>query len=196
MSSKDLILQRVQAAAPKGRRLPDVEQPHNAASFDVVHKFTEVLNAIGGKVVLVPANQPVTDAVREVYGPQAPILSVSRYANFDALPDDAVNNPHLLQETEVALMDAQFGVAENGAVWLTENEYKVRALPFICTHLAVVLQRDALVPYMHHAYQRIDADSDYGFGLFIAGPSKTADIEQSLVLGAHGPKTMTVFLVG
>jgi L-lactate dehydrogenase complex protein LldG len=195
MSSKDLILQRVQAAAPKGRTLPAVEQPNNAASFDVVHKFTEVLNAIGGKVVLVSEGQTVAEAVREVYG-EAAILSVSQYATFDALPDDAVNYPHLLQETEVALMDAQFGVAENGAVWLTENEYKVRALPFICTHLAVVLQRDALVPYMHHAYQRIDAGGDYDFGLFIAGPSKTADIEQSLVLGAHGPKTMTVFLVG
>jgi L-lactate dehydrogenase complex protein LldG len=195
MSSKDLILQRVQAAAPKGRTLPVVEQPANAAAFDVVHKFTEVLNAIGGKVVLLLQGQTVAEAVREVYG-EAAILSVSQHATFDTLPDDAAANPHMLQNIEVALMDAQFGVAENGAVWLTENEYKVRALPFICTHLAVVLKRDALVPYMHHAYQRVNAGGDYDFGLFIAGPSKTADIEQSLVLGAHGPKTMTVFLVG
>jgi len=47
---------------------------------------------------------------------------------------------------------------------------------------------------MHHAYDRI-GDADYGFGLFLAGPSKTADIEQSLVLGAHGSRSMTVFLV-
>ncbi|MNW08326.1 Lactate utilization protein C [compost metagenome] len=47
---------------------------------------------------------------------------------------------------------------------------------------------------MHEAYQKI-ADSVYGFGTFIAGPSKTADIEQSLVLGAHGPKNMTVFIL-
>jgi len=196
MSSRDLILQRVQASQPQGRVLPAVEQPANAATFDVVHKFTEVLNAIGGKVVLVPEGQTVAEAVREVYGQQAAILSVSQYATFDTLPDDSTANPHMLQDTEVTLMDAQFGVAENGAVWLTENEYKVRALPFICTHLAVVLKREALVPYMHHAYQRINAGGDYNFGLFIAGPSKTADIEQSLVLGAHGPKTMTVFLVG
>ena len=47
---------------------------------------------------------------------------------------------------------------------------------------------------MHHAYDRI-AQAEYPFGLFLAGPSKTADIEQSLVLGAHGSRSMTVFLL-
>jgi L-lactate dehydrogenase complex protein LldG len=48
---------------------------------------------------------------------------------------------------------------------------------------------------MHQAYERLQG-REYNFGVFIAGPSKTADIEQSLVLGAHGARTMTVFLVG
>jgi L-lactate dehydrogenase complex protein LldG len=69
-----------------------------------------------------------------------------------------------------------------------------RVLPFICQHLAVLLQKKDLVSSMHEAYDVI-GNADYGFGVFIAGPSKTADIEQSLVLGAHGPKSMTVFLI-
>lgn len=51
---------------------------------------------------------------------------------------------------------------------------------------------------MHAAYDRIaalEAAAAYGFSTFIAGPSKTADIEQSLVLGAHGPISLTVFLL-
>jgi len=59
---------------------------------------------------------------------------------------------------------------------------------------AVIINADAIVPTMHHAYERTSA-TNYGFGTFIAGPSKTADIEQSLVIGAHGPRSMTVFVI-
>ena len=69
-----------------------------------------------------------------------------------------------------------------------------RALPFIAENLALVIHKKDIVPHMHAAYERI-AEANYGFGTFIAGPSKTADIEQSLVLGAHGPRSMTVFLI-
>jgi L-lactate dehydrogenase complex protein LldG len=92
-------------------------------------------------------------------------------------------------------MESHLAVAENGAVWINDTTVKQRALPFITQHLAVVVNRNDIVATMHDAYYKI-ADADYGFATFIAGPSKTADIEQSLVLGAHGPKTMTVFVVG
>ena len=47
---------------------------------------------------------------------------------------------------------------------------------------------------LHDAYARIDAAA-HAFGWFLAGPSKTADIEQALVIGAHGPCAATVVLV-
>jgi L-lactate dehydrogenase complex protein LldG len=68
-----------------------------------------------------------------------------------------------------------------------------RALPFICENLILVVQRKNIIPTLHEAYELI-ADSNYDYGTLIAGPSKTADIEQSLVLGAHGPKTLAVFI--
>ena len=69
-----------------------------------------------------------------------------------------------------------------------------RIIPYICQHLAVVVRVDSLVPTLHEAYEII-GEGTYGFGGFIGGPSKTADIEQALVLGAHGPLSMAVFVL-
>jgi L-lactate dehydrogenase complex protein LldG len=101
---------------------------------------------------------------------------------------------HSYEDVELAIIKARFAVAENGAVWLTEDVMGQRIIPYICQHLAVVVTESSLVSTMHDAYAEI-ATEDYGFGGFIGGPSKTADIEQALVLGAHGPLSMTVFLI-
>lgn len=95
----------------------------------------------------------------------------------------------LLEEVEVLEIDSAFGVAENGAIWLTEENLPHRVAPFICQHLVIFVAD--IVPTMHQAYERL-GDLKSGFGLFLAGPSKTADIEQSLVVGAHGARSLTV----
>jgi L-lactate dehydrogenase complex protein LldG len=106
-----------------------------------------------------------------------------------ALPVDV----HNFSKLDLAILKGQFGVAENGAIWLDDSELRLRAIPFITEHLVIVISRDSLVATMHQAYDRI-GDQHSGFGLFIAGPSKTADIEQSLVIGAHGAKSLMVVL--
>jgi L-lactate dehydrogenase complex protein LldG len=103
------------------------------------------------------------------------------------------NDPHELEDLELAILEGQFGVAENGAIWLEDAQLPHRALPFITEHLVIVLQKENLVDTMHQAYDRIGGQYS-GFGLFVAGPSKTADIEQSLVIGAHGAKSLRVVL--
>ena len=105
-----------------------------------------------------------------------------------------IADPHSFDDIELAVISAGFAVAENGAVWLTEELMGHRIIPYICQHLAVTVCAADIVPTLHEAYERIGI-GEYGFGGFIGGPSKTADIEQALVLGAHGPLTMTVFIV-
>ena len=99
-----------------------------------------------------------------------------------------------LDKIENLVLQGNFGVAENGAIWLEDKDMPNRLLPFITQHLILQIDANAIVPTMQEAYRQFDL-RDTGFGVFISGPSKTADIEQSLVYGAHGAKELTVLLV-
>jgi L-lactate dehydrogenase complex protein LldG len=120
------------------------------------------------------------------------VLSLSEeFRSFSNL--NIPENAHLLADLDVAIINGHFGVAENAAIWIEERDMGLRALPFITEHLVIVLEKDKLVGNMHEAYKKIGL-AHSGFGLFIAGPSKTADIEQSLVIGAHGARSLRVVL--
>ena len=192
MSSRDKILQAVKNNQPAFRSLPELPKP-GLPAFNGVSDFTTILEAIGGKVFRVTSYREIEEHIRNVFPKAKRIISTSAELSFatDKIRPAA---PHDFYDVDLAVISSGLGVAENGSIWITEDQLPERVLPFICEHLAVVLEASAIVPTMHHAYEQI-ADKKYGFGVFIAGPSKTADIEQSLVLGAHGPKSMTVFLL-
>ncbi len=107
---------------------------------------------------------------------------------------NTIDNKLDLSKLDYAIVEAKFGVAENGAVWINEEGNINRAIYTIVNHLIVVLKGE-IVPTMLEAYELIE-DEDFNYALFISGPSKTADIEQTLVIGAHGAKRTTVVLVG
>jgi L-lactate dehydrogenase complex protein LldG len=106
-----------------------------------------------------------------------------------------VTDPHDLEVLDFCVAPGVFGVAENAAVWITQDTVPHRAALFIAQHLVLVVPNREIVHNMHEAYARIDPEQ-VSFGIFISGPSKTADIEQSLVIGAHGPRSLTAVLVG
>ena len=106
---------------------------------------------------------------------------------------DEVEKSGDLDGTDLAIVDGKVGVCENGAVWI-QQDVEQRAVYFISEALVILLYRTDLVNNMHEAYKRIDTGK-YGFGVFISGPSKTADIEQALVFGAHGAKDVTVLII-
>jgi L-lactate dehydrogenase complex protein LldG len=94
---------------------------------------------------------------------------------------------------DLCVLRAEFAVVENGAVWHVPSTPRERSAALLAQHLFVVVDTTELVPTLHQAYDRIDL-AETTFGWFLCGPSKTADIEQSLVLGAHGPRTMSLVL--
>lgn len=193
MSSRDHILAKIKQNQPLATPLPALE-PLAHTFENNLQQFAAVLTQIGGKVVEVNNYEQIQQYIEANFQPSGRMIG-----NVPALSilDNVywkTQNPHELENVNLAVFEAVFGVAENGAVWLTDADMVQRVAPFICQHLAVVLPKNQIVSTMHDAYRRI-ADADYGFGIFIAGPSKTADIEQSLVLGAHGARTMTVFCI-
>ncbi|PIQ20318.1 MAG: lactate utilization protein B/C [Cytophagales bacterium CG18_big_fil_WC_8_21_14_2_50_42_9] len=191
-SSRDQILKAVKQNQPPVTELPvisDYAQPFT----DVVQKYIDVLHAIGGQVHPVSSYPEISSILKSAFNGKS-IFSSS--LEIEEIIEKGINykNAHAFADLELAVITSSLAVAENGAVWITEDMVQERVLPFIAQHLAFIIRADDIVPTMHEAYEQI-GDADYGFGTFIAGPSKTADIEQSLVLGAHGPKSLLVFII-
>lgn len=196
MSSRDKILAAVAASKPEAKPLPDIEPFKHIGYNDVLAQYETLLTTIGGAVHRVNSWEEIKTIVAEKYNSKN-VRVLSLVPELDEVATSAYEiNPdaHQLADVELSIIKAHFGVAENGSVWVTEELLGHRAVPFICQHLAAVITADSIVDTMHRAYMRIGA-AEYGWGAFIAGPSKTADIEQSLVLGAHGPRSMTVFIL-
>jgi len=192
MTSREKILKAVKRNQPEHLPLPaDLQSVITYA--DHVNQFRQTLSNIGGVVVPVQSLDEISRYIGENFKEGHHLVSTVSGIAYVVLPDISVD-PHEFETVELAVMQGSIAVAENGAVWLAEDQLNIRVLPFICQHLAVIVSEKDIVHNMHEAYAKIGS-SDYGFGVFIAGPSKTADIEQSLVLGAHGPRGMTVFLM-
>jgi L-lactate dehydrogenase complex protein LldG len=196
MSSREKILAAVAGNKPEAVALPDIEPFKHIGYTDVLAQFETVLTAIGGAVHRVSSWDQIKTIVKQKYDSQH-VRVLSLVPELDEVATSAYEiNPaaHQLADVELAMIKAHFGVAENGSVWVTEELLGHRAVPFICQHLVAIITADSMVDTMHRAYMRLGSEV-YGWGAFIAGPSKTADIEQSLVLGAHGPRSMTVFVL-
>ena len=194
MTSREKILSAIKTNQPDLATLPEVDFLLQE-DVDIPEKFIASLTAIGGQVVMVKNHSAIKAFIAENFiHPSRKITTVSELEDIAEYIEDNSTVPHSLENVDYAIIEADLAIAENGAIWVTEDKIRTRVLPFITQHLAVIVKKKDVVPTMHYAYNKIAAN-DYGFATFIAGPSKTADIEQSLVLGAHGSRSMTVFLM-
>jgi L-lactate dehydrogenase complex protein LldG len=186
MSSKDSIIEKIRILKLDRKPLPEI--PDFEGATDLIQEFC--ISIVGNKGEILSAEELIKKLESGIYPSIfSTDLSFQHFSN-QALPVDV----HSFSKLDLAILNGQFAVAENGAIWLEDSDLRLRAIPFITEHLVIVVSRDSLVATMHQAYDRI-GDKHSGFGLFIAGPSKTADIEQSLVIGAHGAKSLMVVIV-
>ena len=186
MSSKASILASIKGLNMEEKPLPEI--PDFDVADDLVATYTESLSGNKGTVV---TKEELEQLLAETSFPK--IYSASptfaSYSNCD-LP----NHPSEFADLDLAIIEGQFASAENAAIWLDESNLDLRALPFITANLVIVVRKENIVGNMHQAYELIGSTNS-GFGVFIAGPSKTADIEQSLVVGAHGAMSLRVVIL-
>ena len=149
---------------------------------------------MGGKAIEVADYEAIKADIKEHYkgvtNIATTIPALSELADFSL----NVSDPHELEMLNLAIIEGDFAVAENGAIWVSEKHIPHRVLPMITQYLVIVIHKSDIITNMHRAYERVQVN-EMGFGTFISGPSKTADIEQSLVIGAHGARGLVVYVL-
>ncbi|MFV0419273.1 MAG: lactate utilization protein C [Dysgonomonas sp.] len=191
MSSKNDILNNIKRHIQSGYDMPDINI--KAITYiDKIHRFTEMSSFVGGQAIILKEGEDINTVIKSLYPEAKTIASNLPEISIVTFNPDNITNPVKLNGTDLAIIKGEIGVAENGCVWILQN-VKEKALYFISEYLVIILDKKDVVNNMHEAYEKITMN-DYGFGVFISGPSKTADIEQALVVGAHGAKGVTVIL--
>ncbi len=196
MGSRDDILRAMRAQTLPDKPAPSLDQAWIRYD-DRRAQFAAVLAGVGGRCEFVADGAEAARKLAEhpAYGAAKRVASFVPEITAGNVDLATIDDPHSLEDVDFAILRGEIAVAENGAVWVTDAGVRHRALYFITQHLVLVVPTSALVDNMPQAYERLKFAGP-GYGAFLSGPSKTADIEQSLVIGAHGPRSMTVFCVG
>ena len=199
MSSREQILNTIRANRPAPVELPDIHAQAFVHYDDPHQQFSSLVETLGGCAVYVNEGQSVMDAVKAHWpdagqGRVVNLLEDSHGEQPQAPSQAQSQLPHDHQNVDIAIVAGQLAVAENASVWVSNANLDCRSLYFLCQRLVMVVPRERMVHTMRDAYAQIKIE-ERGFGSFIAGSSRTADIEQSLVMGAHGAMAALVVFV-
>ncbi len=189
MSSREVILGRVRANQPAPLPLPEVPGFDRPLASPLA-AFTAALTRMGGTIVEAPSTGSLDQFIRARF-PQARVICSATPEVAGTRAIETVRDPAELEDVDVGVVRAAFGVAETGSVGLSECELVVNALGFLSQHLVVLLDPRTIVPDLHHAY-RERGFFEARYAVLMTGPSATADIEGVLVRGAQGMRTLTV----
>ena len=159
---------------------------------NTIEQFIETSHKVGSEVIEAKAGEDLNELIRKAY-PEAQVLASNVKGIKVDLNPDMVSEAQDLNGTDVGIVEGDIAVAENGCVWVPQT-MKERVVCFVSENLVILVHRDKIVNNMHEAYRRI-LMTEYGYGCFISGPSKTADIEQALVMGAQAARGVTVIIV-
>ncbi len=194
--SREAILRRLREVEVPNIALPEVTHGNWIGFENPVEQLASVIRSVGGECKSVASLEAVREDLTSYPEFQA---ATHVWSNVPSVPGNIdlnrIDNPHDLDNVDFTVYQSKIAVAENGAVWVTDQEVKHRVVFFIAQHLILIVERQNIVPHLHAAYELIEIPRP-GFGCFISGPSKTADIEQSLVIGAHGCRSMQLYVIG
>ncbi len=190
--NKEDLLAKIRANIHTTYDMPSFDDMKGVQYADPLKQFVEMSKTVGGKVVELEKGQDINEVIKTCYPDAKVIASNLPEVTIANRNPDTVAEANDLNGTDVGVVRGVFGVAENGCIWIPQT-MKQKAVCFISEYLVILLDRKQIVNNMHEAYQRIEFNS-YGYGCFISGPSKTADIAQALVMGAQAARGVTVVL--
>jgi len=175
MSKKDLIeefLKNWELSGGKGIKISSKDKKKILYEILKLNFFTE--NSIVYTVVSFPTellkNYPIT-----------------------LLQEKQIQKPQDFDNLDILIIEAEIGVANQGAVWIPKNLLIFDSALFLCKYQIILLNKKNLYKSIEEALAKWQKSIKEG-GYWISGPSKTADIEQSLVIGAHGPLISVVLV--
>ena len=193
MSKKEDILSKYRKNVRERFDMPRLDDIKGITYPDPLKQFKSMTESVGGKVVELEKDQDVNELIKKLYPDAKEIASNLPEITIATRNPDTISSPQALNGTDVGIIRGVFGVAENACVWIPQAMVE-KAVCFISENLVILLKKSEIVNNMHEAYKRIEFN-DYGYGTFISGPSKTADIAQVLVMGAQAARSATVILV-
>ena len=195
MSTKEEILKKYRANVRQQFDMPDLSDIQAITYPDPLLQFMNMMKSVGGNAIEVEKGRDVNSLIRELYPDAKEIASNLPEITIATRNPDTVDDAQALNGTDVGVIRGKFGVAENACIWIPQ-QMKEKAVMFISENLVILLPKSQIVNNMHEAYRRIEFNQDYdGYGTFISGPSKTADIAQVLVMGAQAARSATVLLL-
>lgn len=192
MSDRETILGRLVGQKPEQKPLVYLSDK-KAKKDQLIKLFSANLQTAGGEV-LKTERKELTSTLEKLQQDSDIILNLSENTLLKSHYPHTYGNSKSMDRISLLIIDGFIGVAENGAVWIPETHLGERRFPFIADRILILLDFQNLVDDLSQAYQKINL-SEISFGLWIAGPSKTADIEQSLVIGAQGAMQHTVLII-
>ena len=192
-TSRDSILAAVRANCPKAAvPMPRIRTfDHDKSAL--LDRFRLGFELLGGTFVESAPGLELNVKIAELF-PQARIIcsAVPEVAGTKRLQD--IGHPRELDDVDVAVVRAAFGVAETGSIWLSEKELGVIALGYLAQHLVALLDPADIVVDLHEAYK----DTRFitaTYAVLMTGPSATADIEGVLIRGAQGVRSLSLIPV-
>jgi L-lactate dehydrogenase complex protein LldG len=196
VKNRQAILDRLDTCIIPSDSLPEWDNTQLITFDDPITHFIDLLTMVGGQAHFVDGAEQVEAILAQipVYRDAKRVASVVPEMVKGNVDVNAIDDPHSLASLDWMIARGEFLVAENGAIWIDGKTLPHRVMLFIAQYLAIVVSRSEFVTHLHQAYDRLGQPQS-PYGVFVSGPSKTADIEQSLVIGAHGCRSLQVFLL-
>jgi L-lactate utilization protein LutC len=177
-------------AAPRAASGGAPGREPDAPPLDLLGGFRDVLAVLNGAVHEAASPDEARRRARELIGG----ATVARWD--DAALDGIADEIAPAEDAEVSLILADVGVADTGQIGLVHRAGRPRAAALLPPRQIALLAAEDLVQSVAEAFARLGVGGpDHpGHVVLVAGPSRTADIEQRMILGVHGPRTLDVIV--